>query len=101
MLMRAPIASTPELFQYLFRGVNGYLPLIRDGQSITAVQLRGGLKSTSGAWDASAFVKNLTDNSTPLSVDSGTVPGTYGYSALRYVSMRPQTFGVAVSYHYQ
>jgi iron complex outermembrane receptor protein len=82
-------------------GVNGYLPLIRDGQSITAVQLRAGLKSKSGAWDASAFVKNLTDNSTPLSVDSGTVPGTYGYTALRYISMRPRTIGVALSYHYQ
>jgi iron complex outermembrane recepter protein len=81
-------------------GVNGYLPLIRDGQSVTSVQLRGGIKSQSGAWDASAFVKNLTDNSTPISVDSGTVPGTYGYTALRYISMRPRTIGVAISYHY-
>ena len=82
-------------------GVNGYLPLIRDGRSINSVQLRGGVKSKTGAWDASAFVKNLTDNSTPLSVDSGTVPGTYGYTALRYISMRPRTIGVAISYHYK
>ena len=82
-------------------GVNGYLPLIRDGQSVTTVQLRAGVKSKSGSWDASAFVKNLTDNSTPLNADAGTVAGTYGYTALRYVSMRPRTIGVAVSYHYQ
>jgi iron complex outermembrane recepter protein len=98
---RADSQYTGNYFNTYSEGVNGYLPLIRDGQSITAVQLRGGLKSKSGAWDASAFVKNLTDNSTPLSVDSGTVPGTYGYTALRYVSMRPRTIGFALSYHYQ
>jgi iron complex outermembrane recepter protein len=98
---RTDAQYTGNYFNTYSAGVNGYLPLIRDGQSITSVQLRGGVKSKSGAWDASAFVKNLTDNSTPLSVDSGTVPGTYGYSALRYVSLRPRTIGIAVSYHYQ
>jgi iron complex outermembrane recepter protein len=88
-------------FNTYSEGVNGYLPLIRDGQSVTTVQLRGGLKSKSGAWDASAFVKNLTDNSTPVSVQSGTVPDTYGYTALRYITLRPRTIGIAVSYHYQ
>jgi len=82
-------------------GVNGYLPLIRDGQSITTLQLRGGLKSKSGSWDAAAFVNNLTDNSTPLSQDVGTVAGTYGATAIRSISMRPRTVGIAVSYHYQ
>jgi len=71
-------------------GVNGYLPLIRDGQSITTLQLRGGLKSKSGSWDAAAFVNNLTDNSTPLSQDVGTVAGTYGATAIRSISMRPR-----------
>jgi iron complex outermembrane recepter protein len=98
---RTDAQYTGNYFNTYSAGVNGYLPLIRDGQSITSVQLRGGVKSKSGAWDASAFVKNLTDNSTPLSVDSGTVPGTYGYSALRYISLRPRTIGIAVSYHYQ
>jgi iron complex outermembrane recepter protein len=97
---RADGQYTGNYFNTYSAGVNGYLPLIRDGQSITSVQLRGGLKSNSGAWDASAFVKNLTDNSTPLNVDSGTVEGTYGYTALRNISMRPRTIGVAVSYHY-
>jgi iron complex outermembrane receptor protein len=97
---RADGQYTGNYFNTYSAGVNGYLPLIRDGQSITSVQLRGGIKSPSGAWDASAFVKNLTDNSTPLSVNSGTVPGTYGYTALRYISMRPRTVGVAISYHY-
>jgi len=82
-------------------GVNGYLPLIRDGQSITSVQLRGGLKSKSGAWDAAAFVNNLTDNSTPLSENVGTKAGTYGATTVRSISMRPRTVGIAVSYHYQ
>ena len=97
---RADGQYTGNYFNTYSAGVNGYLPLIRDGQSVTSVQLRGGIKSQSGAWDASAFVKNLTDNSTPISVDSGTVPGTYGYTALRYISMRPRTIGVAISYHY-
>jgi iron complex outermembrane recepter protein len=78
--------------------VNGYIASIRDGQAVTAVQLRGGVKKET--WDASIFVKNLTDNSTPLSEDVGTVPGTYGYTAIRATSMQPRTIGVAFSYHY-
>jgi iron complex outermembrane receptor protein len=80
------------------QGVNGYIASIRDGRSVTEVQLRGGLKST--AWDASVFVKNLTDNTTPLAEDVGTVAGSYGAMAIRSTSLQPRTIGVAVSYRY-
>lgn len=79
-------------------GVNGYLASIRDGQAITQVLLRAGLKRD--RWDAALFVQNLTNNSTALYEDVGTVPGTYGYDAIRAISLRPRTIGVALSYHY-
>jgi iron complex outermembrane recepter protein len=79
-------------------GVNGYIGAIRDGQSVTEVLLRGGIKNRT--WDAAVFVKNLTDNSTPLSEDVGTVAGTYGAQAIRATSLQPRTIGVAVSYRY-
>ena len=98
---RADGQYSGNYFNTYSEGVNGYLPQIRNGESVTTVQLRGGLKSESGAWDASAFVKNLTDNSTPVSEQSGTVPDTYGYTAIRYITLRPRTVGIAVSYHYK
>ena len=98
---RADGQYSGNYFNTYSEGVNGYLPQIRNGESVTTVQLRGGLKSESGAWDASAFVKNLTDNSTPVSEQSGTVPDTYGYTAVRYITLRPRTVGIAVSYHYK
>jgi len=79
-------------------GVNGFLASIRDGQAITEVKLRAGIKNN--AWDASIYVKNLTDNRTPIAEDAGTLPGTYGYTAIRSSSLPPRTIGVAVSYRY-
>jgi hypothetical protein len=78
--------------------VNGYLASIRDGEPITQVQLRFGVKT--GSWDASAFIKNLTNNQTPVAEDAGTVPGSYGYTAIRSISLQPRTFGFAATYHY-
>ena len=79
-------------------GVNGYLASIRDGQAITEVKLRAGVKNRT--WDAAIYVKNLTDNRTPLAEDAGTLPGTYGFTAIRSSSLPPRTIGLAVSYHY-
>jgi iron complex outermembrane receptor protein len=79
-------------------GVNGYIAAIRDGQSITEVSLRSGVKFDS--WDISAFVKNLTDNATPLFEDVGTKPDTYGAMAIRSISMRPRTVGFTATYRY-
>jgi iron complex outermembrane receptor protein len=98
---RADGQYSGSYFNTYSEGVNGYLPLLRNGESVTTVQLRGGLKSESGAWDVSAFVKNLTDNSTPVAEQSGTVPDTYGYTAIRYITLRPRTIGIALSYHYK
>jgi outer membrane receptor for Fe3+-dicitrate len=96
--LRSDANYTGNYYRTYSQSVNGYLASIRDGQSITQVQLRGGIKT--GAFDASVFVKNLTDNSTPLAEDAGTVPGTYGYSAIRAVSLQPRTIGVALTYRY-
>jgi hypothetical protein len=73
-------------------GVNGFIGSIRDGQSITDATLRAGVKS--GAWEASIFVKNLTNNSTPQFEDVGTHPGTYVAQAIRSISLRPRTIRV-------
>ena len=96
--VRTDATYTGNYFRTYSSAVNGYIASIRDGQSVTAVQLRGGVKKES--WDASIFVKNLTNNSTPLSEDAGTVPGTYGFTAIRATSLQPRTIGVAFSYHY-
>jgi outer membrane receptor protein involved in Fe transport len=96
--LRSDANYTGNYYRTYSDGVNGYLPLIRNGQAVTQVQLRGGVKTDS--FDASVFVKNLTDNSTPLAEDAGTVPGTYGYTAIRSVSLQPRTIGVALTYRY-
>jgi iron complex outermembrane receptor protein len=95
---RIDSSYTGRYFRTYSPGVNGYIAAIRDGESITDVSLRGGLKFNS--WDISAFVKNLTDNSTPLFQDVGTRAGTYGAIAIRNISMRPRTVGVTATYRY-
>jgi outer membrane receptor protein involved in Fe transport len=96
--IRSDASYSGNYYRTYSPGVNGYLGSIRDGQSITQVSLRAGLKKDN--WETSLFVQNLTGNSTPLYEDVGTVPGTYGYSAIRAISLRPRTVGVALSYHY-
>jgi hypothetical protein len=78
--------------------VNGYIAAIRNGESITDVALRSGVRFNS--WDISAFIKNLTDNATPLYEDVGTVAGTYGAAAIRSISMRPRTVGVTATFRF-
>jgi outer membrane receptor protein involved in Fe transport len=95
---RADSSYTGRYFRTYSQGVNGYIGSIRDGQSITDVSLRGGVKFDS--WDISGFVKNLTDNSTPMFQDVGTRPGTYGAMAIRSISMRPRTVGVTATFRY-
>jgi outer membrane receptor protein involved in Fe transport len=95
---RADSTYTGRYFRTYSQGVNGYIGTIRDGQSITEISLRGGVKLNS--WDISAFVKNLTDNATPLFEDVGTKPGTYGAIAIRSISMRPRTVGFTATYRY-
>src|SRR5581483_2300232 len=85
-------------FRTYSQGVNGFIGAIRDGESIFDLSLRGGVRFDS--WDVSAFVKNLTDNATPLYEDVGTVAGTYGARAVRSISMRPRTVGVTATYRY-
>jgi hypothetical protein len=85
-------------FRTYSQGVNGYIGAIRDGESIFDLSLRSGVRFDS--WDISAFVKNLTDNATPLYEDVGTKPGTYGAQAIRSISMRPRTVGVTATYRY-
>jgi hypothetical protein len=43
---------------------------------------------------------NLTDNSTPLFEDVGTVAGTYGAQAIRSISLRPRTLGFQITYRH-
>ena len=95
---RADSTYTGRYFRTYSQTVNGYIGSIRDGQSITEVSLRGGVKFNS--WDISAFVKNLTDNATPLFEDVGTKPNTYGATAIRSISMRPRTVGFTATYRY-
>jgi iron complex outermembrane recepter protein len=95
---RADSSYTGRYFRTYSAGVNGYIGAIRDGESITDISLRSGVRFNS--WDVSAFVKNLTDNATPLYQDVGTVPGTYGAAAIRSISMRPRTVGVTATYRY-
>ena len=85
-------------FRTYSQGVNGYIGAIRAGESIFDLSLRSGVRFD--AWDVSAFVKNLTDNATPLYEDVGTVAGTYGAQAVRSISMRPRTVGVTATYRY-
>ena len=98
MYARADSTYSGGYFRTYSPGVNGYIAAIRDGESITDVSLRSGVRFNS--WDVSAFVKNLTDNATPLYQDVGTVPGTYGASAISSISMRPRTVGVTATYRY-
>lgn len=98
MYARADSTYSGGYFRTYSQGVNGYIAAIRDGESIVDVSLRSGVRFNS--WDVSAFVKNLTDNATPLYQDVGTVPGTYGASAIRSISMRPRTVGVTATYRY-
>jgi hypothetical protein len=51
-------------------------------------------------WDIAAFIHNLTDNSTPLFEDVGTVAGTYGAQAIRSISLRPRTLGFQITYRH-
>jgi outer membrane receptor protein involved in Fe transport len=95
---RADSSYTGRYFRTYSQGVNGYIGSIRDGQSIADVSLRAGLKIDS--WDISAFIKNLTDNATPLFEDVGTRPGSYGATAVRNISMRPRTVGFTATYRY-
>ena len=44
------------------------------------------LATTVDHWDAALFVQNLTDNSTATYESAGTVPGSYGYDAIRAIS---------------
>jgi iron complex outermembrane receptor protein len=98
MYTRADSTYSGRYFRTYSEGVNGYIAAIRDGESITAVDLRSGVRFNS--WDVSAFIKNLTNNATPLYEDVGTVPGTYGASAIRSISMRPRAVGVTATYRY-
>jgi outer membrane receptor protein involved in Fe transport len=95
---RADSTYSGHYFRTYSQGVNGYIGTIRDGESIVDVSLRGGVRFSS--WDVSAFVKNLTDNATPLYEDVGTKAGTYGAEAVRSISMRPRTVGVTATYRY-
>jgi len=95
---RVDSTYTGRYFRTYSQGVNGYLAAIRDGESITDVALRSVVRFNS--WDVSAFVKNLTDNATPLFEDVGTKPGTYGAMAIRSISMRPRTVGFTATYRY-
>jgi hypothetical protein len=96
--VRSDVSYSGGYFRTYSQGVNGYIGSIRDGDSITDVSLRAGVKFA--AWDVSGFVKNLTDDSTALFETVGTVPNTYGSRAIRSVSRRPRTFGVGLTYHY-
>jgi iron complex outermembrane recepter protein len=98
MYARADSTYSGRYFRTYSQGVNGYIAAIRDGASIVDVSLRTGVRFHS--WDVSAFVKNLTDNATPLYEDVGTRPGTYGATAIRSISMRPRTLGVTATYRY-
>ena len=98
MYARAYSTYSGRYFRTYSETVNGYIGAIRDGQSITAVDLRSGVRFNS--WDVSAFIKNLTNNATPLYEDVGTVAGSYGASAIRSISMRPRTVGVTATYRY-
>jgi outer membrane receptor protein involved in Fe transport len=98
MYARADSTYSGRYFRTYSEGVNGYIAAIRDGESITAVDLRSGVRFNS--WDVSAFIKNLTNNATPLYEDVGTVEGSYGASAIRSISMRPRTVGVTATYRY-
>ena len=81
-------------------GVTGYLASIRNGQSINQTQLRAGLRAVGGTWDISLFAKNLTNNHTPVVADVGTVPNTYGFTAVRVSTLQPRTIGAAVTYRF-
>lgn len=96
--VRSDASYSGNYYRTYSPGVNGYLGSIRDGQAITQVSLRAGVKKDH--WDTALFVQNLTDNSTAMYEDVGTVPGTYGYDAVRAISLRPRTIGVALSYRY-
>jgi outer membrane receptor protein involved in Fe transport len=95
---RTDATYTGDYVRTYSEGVNGYIGTIRDGQALTEVKLRAGVRNKT--WDAALFVKNLTDNQTPLAEDVGTVEGSYGAMAIRATSLQPRTIGVAVSYHY-
>jgi iron complex outermembrane recepter protein len=98
MYARADSTYSGRYFRTYSQGVNGYIGNIRNGESIFDVDLRSGVRFNS--WDVSGFIKNLTDNATPLYEDVGTVAGTYGATAIRSISMRPRTVGVTATYRY-
>ncbi|HEY2685825.1 MAG TPA: TonB-dependent receptor [Steroidobacteraceae bacterium] len=95
---RIDTSYTGHYYRTYSSGVNGYIGTIRDGKAITDVSLRAGAKFS--RWDVSAFINNLTDNSTPLFEDVGTVAGTYGAEAVRSISLRPRTLGFDVTFRY-
>jgi len=95
---RADTTYTGHYYRTYSDGVNGFIGTIRDGKAITDVSLRAGAKF--GSWDISAFINNLTDNSTPLFEDVGTKAGSYGAEAIRSISLRPRTLGFDVTYRY-
>lgn len=95
---RIDTSYTGHYFRTYSDGVNGFIAPIRDGKAITDVSVRAGVKFD--RWDISAFIKNLTDNSTPLFEDVGTVAGTYGAEAVRSISMRPRTLGFDFTFRY-
>jgi hypothetical protein len=95
---RIDTSYTGHYYRTYSSGVNGYIGTIRDGKPITDVSLRAGAKFN--RWDLSAFINNLTDNSTPLFEDVGTVAGTYGAEAVRSISLRPRTLGFDVTFKY-
>ncbi len=98
MYARADGSYTGRYFRTYSQGVNGYIAAIRDGEPVTDVSLRSGVRFNS--WDVSAFINNLTDNATPLFQDVGTKPGTYGAIAVRNISLRPRTVGVTATFRY-
>jgi hypothetical protein len=95
---RTDTSYTGHYYRTYSEGVNGFIGTIRDGKAITDISLRAGARFSS--WDISAFINNLTDNSTPLFEDVGTKPGSYGAVAIRSISLRPRTLGFDVTYRY-
>jgi iron complex outermembrane receptor protein len=95
---RVDTSYTGHYYRTYSDGVNGFIGTIRDGKALTNVSLRAGAKFSN--WDLSAFINNLTDKSTPLFEDVGTVAGTYGAEAVRSISLRPRTLGFQATYRY-
>jgi outer membrane receptor protein involved in Fe transport len=74
----------------LFRGTfNTYK------ESYTTVNLRTGVESADGRWDAYLYVQNLTDE---VALNQYTRSSTPPYESA--TSLRPRTYGVTVSYNF-